>query len=127
MRRLPIQLAVVAMLFLTMGPATADTLVTATLEQVSGVSPFAAGCGLEPTGEGAVFVGSEVEPFVDINPANPANLIAVWQQDRWSNGGSRGNAAGVSLNGGATWQIVTFPDVTVCTGGEFDRASDPWV
>jgi hypothetical protein len=133
MRRLPIQLAVAALLLVTMGPVTAHTLVTGTLTQVSGVSPFAAGCGLEPTGmdpifgEGVVFVGSEVEPFVDINPVNPANLIAVWQQDRWSNGGARGNAAGVSLNGGATWQIVTFPDVTVCTGGEFDRASDPWV
>lgn len=34
---------------------------------------------------------------------------------------------GLSLDGGSTWQLVTFPDVTVCTGGEFDRASDPWV
>jgi hypothetical protein len=72
-------------------------------------------------------VDSEVEPYVDVNPKDPDNIVAIWQQDRWSNGGARGNVAGVSMDGGATWQPVPFGGVSECDGGEFDRASDPWV
>lgn len=133
MRRSVIWLAVIALGVLAVAPAAADVVGADPAVQVSGASPFDSTCGLEPTGadpifgEGVVFVDSEVEPYVDINPVDGDNLIAVWQQDRWSNGAARGNAAGVSLDGGSSWQLVTFPDVTVCTGGEFDRASDPWV
>jgi hypothetical protein len=38
-------------------------------------------------------LNSEVEPWMDANPTDPDNLIAVWQQDRWSNGGARGGHA----------------------------------
>src|SRR5262249_17804769 len=55
------------------------------------------------------------------------HLVGVWQQDRWSNGGSRGIVAGVSMDGGNTWTDVPLPGVTVNTGGTFLRASDPWV
>lgn len=126
MRRFLVFLTFVGMVLLTVIPALADPGNTTNSTRVSGASPFALDCGLEAAG-GTVFLDSEVEPFVDINPTNPANLIAVWQQDRWSNGGARGNVAGVSFDGGVSWQIVTFPNVTECTGGEFDRASDPWV
>jgi len=68
-----------------------------------------------------------VEPWVDVNPANPDNIVAIWQQDRWSDGGAKGNVAGVSLNGGSTWAIVPIPGITDCTGGPWERASDPWV
>lgn len=133
MRRSVMLLAAAAMVVMIISPALGDPATPAPIVSVSGASPFDSACGVEPTGsdpifgEGMVFIDSEVEPFVDINPADPDNLIAVWQQDRWSNGGARGNAAGVSFDGGASWEVVTFPDVTVCTGGEFDRASDPWV
>lgn len=70
---------------------------------------------------------SEVEPSVDVSPVDSDIVVGMWQQDRWSNGGARGNVAGVSFDGGATWDLLTFPGVTECTGGEFDRASDPWV
>ena len=33
----------------------------------------------------------------------------------------------MSLDGGASWQVVPLPGVTQCTGGTFVRASDPWV
>ena len=49
------------------------------------------------------------------------------QQDRWSNGGARGDVARVSLDGGASWSPVVIPGVSRCSGGEFLRASDPWV
>jgi hypothetical protein len=91
---------------------------------VSGPSPYA-GCTIG--GPGINFVNAEVEPWVAVNPANQSNLIGVWQQDRWSNGGAHGLAAGYSFDGGATWARVTLP-FSACAGGlGYERASDPWV
>src|SRR5881397_2277531 len=83
---------------------------------VSGLSPFAS---CTAGGPGTNFVNSEVEPFVAVNPANPSNIVGVFQQDRWS-------------NGGATW-TESWAHFSVCSGGtaanagNYDRASDPWV
>ena len=65
------------------------------LVKVSGASPFGplANCGNFPgIFNGTNFVDSEVEPWVAVNPVDPDNIVAFWQQDRWSDGGS-----------GATW------------------------
>lgn len=104
---------------------------TPTLEDrvVSGLSPFAAACG--GTG-GTSYVNSEVEPYLAVNPRDPNHLIAVWQQDRWSNGSARGLMAGVSLDGGTTWSPSQAPfshcnGGTPANGGDFLRATDPWV
>lgn len=102
------------------------------LVQVSSVSPFGAleDCGNFPgtiPGPGVAFIDSEVEPWVVVNPIDPDNIVAFWQQDRWSNGGARGNVAGVSSDGGAAWTIVPVPGITDCTGGPWERASDPWL
>jgi hypothetical protein len=35
--------------------------------------------------------------------------------------------AGVSFDGGTTWQTVVVPGLTDCSGGSFERASDPWL
>ena len=70
-----------------------------------GGDPFGANCGLAGQ-TGTNYPNSEVEPWVDVNPANGDNLIGAWQQDRWSNGGSRGNVVGASLDNGASWRIV---------------------
>jgi hypothetical protein len=40
---------------------------------------------------------------------NPNNLLVGHQQDRWSNGGARGDLARVSLDGGASWRPVVIP------------------
>jgi hypothetical protein len=78
------------------------------------------------------WVNSEVEPFVAVNPTNPSNIIGVYQQDRYTFGGARGLAAAVSHNGGLTWS-ATYPHFTLCSGGtpanggDYQRASDPWV
>jgi hypothetical protein len=80
-----------------------------------------------PDGSGVNFANSEVEPWLDVNPANQSNLATFYQQDRYSNGGSKSNAMGVSFNAGATWTQVAVPQNTRCSdGGEFERASDPW-
>ncbi len=104
------------------------------LVQVSGGSPLA-GCTADNVGgqSGTAFVGSEVEPWIDVNPTNPANIVGIWQQDRWSNGGSRGLVVGASSTAGASWTAVTTLKTTLCTGGTaangggYQRATDPWV
>src|SRR4029079_17338143 len=100
---------------------------------VSGPSPFAACPDIGPGTPGAVnYLNDEVWPWLACNAATPLNIIGVWQQDRWSDGGARGLATGYSTNGGATWN-TTFARVTFCSGGtaanggDFERASDPWV
>ena len=109
---------------LTLGP----------LVQVSGASPLAGCTADDVVGQsGTAFVGSEVEPSIDVNPASPANIVGIWQQDRWSNGGARGLVVGASVNGGTSWTPVTSLKTTVCTGGTaangggYQRATDPWV
>lgn len=102
------------------------------LVQVSQKSPFGPleACGNFPGevfGIGVNFVDSEIEPWVEANPANPRNIVAFWQQDRWSNGGARSNVAGVSLDGGRTFETVVIPILSDCTGGDFERATDPWL
>ncbi len=108
------------------GIATAQEL--GPVERVPAGSPVA-GCTADRVArqEGDNYPDTEIEPWIDANPADPRNLIAVWQQDRWSNGGARGNAAGFSRDGGQTWRTVVPPGVSRCNGGEYLRASDPWV
>lgn len=106
--------------------ATVDPLTT-----VSGPSPFPPTCNVSPTGTN--YPNAEVEPYVSDNPANPRQLIGVWQQDRWSDGGAQGLLTAVSTDSGTTWTRPTPPPFTHCqggnasNGGDYDRASDPWV
>ncbi len=98
------------------------------LRKVSGFSPFASCVADKPASQpGDLYRDSEIEPWIDVNPAHPNNLIAGWQQDRWSNGGARGLVAGYSLDGGRTWARIAPRGISKCSGGEYDRASDPWV
>jgi hypothetical protein len=113
--------------------AWASSYVAGSLVRVSGTSPFAGShCGLAGQ-TGKHFLNSEVEPFVDLSPANGNNIIGAWQQDRWSNGASRGNVVGASLDDGRTWKVIKQTKNSLCTGGTqangggYERASDPWV
>jgi hypothetical protein len=95
------------------------------LQAISGASPFAAGC------PGALFdetrvTGAEIEPAITVNPANPRNIIATWQQDVGLFA-SRSDLIGYSRNGGKTWKRVTIAGLSRCTGGSFDSATDPWL
>lgn len=111
--------------------AIADAPILGPLTQISGASPFGNCAADDLAGqeaEGSInFPDSEVEPYVHANPADTGNVVAVWQQDRWSDGGSRGLLSAVSDNGGMTWQTVTPPEFTLCTAGDFERATDPWI
>jgi hypothetical protein len=111
-------------------PSTAGPFTVSPLTVVSGPSPFA-DCDISGQ-SGTNFLNSEVEPWVEVDPTNPNNIIASWQQDRWSNGGARGLITAVSHDGGATWD-TTFAHFSTCSGGtaanggNYERASDPWV
>ena len=105
-------------------PASAGTFATTNPFDISLGDPLAA---CPPDGFGTNFPDAEVEPFVDVNPTDPDNIVAIYQQDRYNNGGSKGNVSSASFDGGATWKQVAVPADTVCTGGQFDRASDPWL
>lgn len=101
------------------------------LTRVSGPSPFARGC-VTAGQSGVNFLNAEVEPFLAIDPLDARHLVGVWQQDRWSNGGSNGLGSGASFDGGKTW-TTGFAHFTSCSGGtaanraSFERASDPWI
>lgn len=94
---------------------------------VSGASPFTGDCG--GGSSGTLYADAEVEPYLAINPTDPSNRIAVWQQDRWSDGGARGLMSGASFDGGRTWSRAALP-VSSCASASaaaYTRASDPWV
>jgi BNR repeat protein len=98
--------------------------------RVSGASPFPPGCNAAPQ-RGVRYPGSEVEPSLAANPVDPAHLVAAWQQDRWSDGGSDGLVTAVSHDGGASWTAALVP-FSLCGGGaghggDYQRATDPWV
>ncbi len=95
---------------------------------VTGNSPFATCVADNVAGQpGINYPNAEVEPWVDADPTNSSRLIAGWQQDRWSDGGSRGTVSAYSTSSGLRWASVVVPGITLCSGGIFQRASDPWV
>jgi hypothetical protein len=107
---------------LAIGPLS--LVYAASLVTVSGPSPYAS-CTIG--GPGTNSVNAEVEPWVSANPTNSANIVGVWQQDRWSNGGAHGLVAGSSSDGGKTWSETTLPFSACANGLGYERASDPWV
>ena len=76
---------------------------------------------------GTAFIDSQTEPWVDVNPANPRNLVGMWQEERWSTGGARNLVFGTSFDGGATWLNIPLQGVGIVAGGDFQRVTDPWV
>jgi Neuraminidase (sialidase) len=70
-----------------------------------------------------------------VNPTDSNNIVAFWQQDRWSDGGSHGNVVAYSKDGGSTWTtspVPLQPAFSRCAGGEgitggYERATDPWL
>jgi hypothetical protein len=118
----------------TTGTVLAHAYATETaLVTVSSTNPYA---NCSNAGQpGTNYPDAEVEPQVAVNPHSADNIIGVWQQDRWSNGGAHGLLAGFSTDGGKTWGESQLP-FSGCahnpildpfTGAPYNRASDPWV
>jgi len=98
---------------------------------VSAASPFTAGCdGAAATG--ILYPNAEVEPTLAVSPVDARSLIGAWQQDRWSDGASRGIVAAASSDGGMTWTRRVLP-FSRCgggnagNGGDYARSTDPWL
>jgi hypothetical protein len=114
-------------------PSSAGPFLAGGVVQVSGASPIPAACLGDQPDSGTNHYNSEVEPWVWVDPGDPNVLIGTWQQDRWNNGGARGNVTATSPDGGATWALNANTKNSICTGGtpanggNYERASDPWV
>ena len=129
MRRLT---GLAVLVLVALGGAGAAWAQSSSLSRLSGPSPFALNCNRAPQ-VGTLYRNAEVEPWVSWNPANRRNLVAVYQQDRWSNGGAQGNLTAVSFDRGESWRRPAPPPFSRCAGGnaanggDYERASDPWV
>jgi hypothetical protein len=103
----------------------------ASLSVASGPSPFAPGCEGVPQ-SGTLYENAEVEPRVAVDPNDPTHIVGAFQQDRRSNGGAHGLVASTSFDGGSSW-TRSWAHFSICSGGnvanggDFQRASDPWV
>src|SRR3954452_17116982 len=127
-----VSLVLAATLVLATSPAHAGAPITWTSFQPISptLSPYPPGCSGSTTG--TLYPGTEVEPWIATNPRDNGNSIAVWQQDRYSNGGANSLRAAYSSNN--QWRNpANQPAFTLCSGGTiptvnaFERASDPWV
>lgn len=73
-----------------------------------------------------IYHGSSVEPTIAVNPRNAKKMVAVWQQDRLSNGGALLAGAAYSWDGGHHWHKSCIP-FQVCQGGISQRSGDEWL
>jgi hypothetical protein len=109
------------------GAATIGTLTPVS----SPPSPYAAACASNDASQpGHVYVNGTEEPQLAVSGSN---MIAMWHQDRWNNGGAHGIGVGYSTNGGQSWTENTIA-WDACSGatdpnglGQYFRNSDPWV
>jgi hypothetical protein len=81
----------------------------------------------ELTTSGRVTLDSETEPMASVNQSNRSNVVGIWQEDRWTSGGSRNLVLGTSFDSGQTWTNIPLQGVSILAGGEFQRVTDPWV
>src|SRR5437660_3479807 len=69
---------------------------------------------------------TQIEPSIAVNPANPKNVVTVYEEGRIADGGDATNGYATSLDGGKTWKSGELPGLTTYPGqgGMFERASD---
>jgi hypothetical protein len=105
----------------------------ASIQGLASVSPvsqatFSISCNNDSQ-TGRNYPSGEEEPQLAVSSTL---MIAMYHQDRWSNGGAHGIGVGASTDGGATWSQTVFPD-DMCTTPmtnplhKYQRSSDPWV
>ena len=88
---------------------------------ISGSTPFPGGCGIAKP----VYASSALEPSLAIDPRHPNHLVVAYQSDRFRGLGSLADLAGVSRDFGAHWTRSIPPGLSICTGGDLERNSNP--
>jgi hypothetical protein len=58
--------------------------------------------------QGTLFLNTAMSPCIAVNPRNPEQLIAVWCQDVFSNGGALYLGMAASTDSGKTWRLQTI-------------------
>jgi Neuraminidase (sialidase) len=113
---------------LTVTTAVAGTYPASPLVAASqGSSPFTS-CAVGADTNSTLYTSGEVEPSVATNPSNVLSAVGAWQQDRWSDGGSKGVSSAYTTDGGQTWVVNPLTHTSTCSGGpSYERATDPWV
>jgi hypothetical protein len=129
MKRLIVGAAAIVALVITAVAGAAAPVVAS-----PGVSPFSPGgsspCGNSDFAAEQIALGSTLYPNAEIEPRSTRfgnTVVGAYQQDRWSDGGARGLVTSVNHFDGTGWHRVVIPGISACSGGEFLRASDPWV
>lgn len=118
--------AILAVVPLIVGTGTARAFTGSGLVQASQGDPTAS-CAVG--GEsGTNYPGTEVEPYVAVNPWNPHEVIGAFQQDRWSNGGAHAGGV-VSSSDGVHFSesVLPFGTCGAPGGTSYERVSDLWV
>ncbi|MFI0809523.1 sialidase family protein [Streptomyces echinatus] len=97
------------------------------LDRVSSGDPYA-NCTIGARSpDSVVYPGTEVEPYLSVDPRDPKRVVTAFQQDRWSDGAARGLVAGWTKDG-RTFHESTLPFSACAPGGaDYERATDPWV
>ncbi len=69
---------------------------------------------------------TQIEPSIAVNPNNPLNVVAGYQEGRVDGGGDATNGWATSFDGGRSWSFGELPGLTSYPGqsGPFDRGSD---
>lgn len=111
--------------------ASITGLASVTTGNVSSESQALAGCSIAGQ-PGKNYLSGEEEPQLAVSSAG--NMIAMFHQDRWSNGGARGIGVSTSSDG-VHWtpqaalpdDMCSSPATTPSTLSFYQRSSDPWV
>src|SRR5467141_4232636 len=69
---------------------------------------------------------TQIEPSIAVNPANPKNVVTVYQEGRIADGGDATNGYATSFDAGEHWRYGELPGLTTYPGqgGTWERASD---
>lgn len=99
--------------------------------RVSHAQTLAANCD-GVAANGMLYPGTAAEPSLVVNPNSHLNLIAAWQENRWSTGGAQAIGIATSMDGGMTWTPSSIA-FSRCSGGsgsnagDYARATDVWL
>src|SRR5581483_7844529 len=67
----------------------------------------------------------QAEPHIYRSAISSDTLLATFQEGRYSDAGSIDCGYAVSRNGGLNWTRALVPQLTVASGGPYNRATDP--